>query len=254
LPATVFKEKPSMSLNPDYDRIVTLEPRRDTIEPVPPEPQPGPAAPAAPAAGDSGLVSATEPAAEARAKAPRSRPRWVLPTAIAVVGLIASGTLGYLFYSTNAHLDAAKHQLALTTANLGSTTNQLNALQADAAGKKVTADYLNMYIADSGKVRTDYQQIVACQNYGQCRTAAQQDLADLQAFQADRQAATVPSALSSSDSQLGDSISAAIAAVQELISGMDNNDVAKVKDGFSKVDDSMLSMAKAQAVLGTELR
>jgi len=76
----------------------------------------------------------------------------------------------------------------------------------------------------------------------------------MQAFQSDRQSAAVPASLSASDGQLGDSLSAGIAALQELITGMDNDQVAKVKDGFSKLDDSMLSMAKAEASLGAELR
>jgi hypothetical protein len=71
----------------------------------------------------------------------------------------------------------------------------------------------------------------------------------MQAFQSDRQSAAVPNALSSSDGQLGDSLSAGIAALQELINGMDNDNTAKIKDGFSKLDDAMLSMAKAEAAL-----
>ena len=34
---------------------------------------------------------------------------------------------------------------------------------------------------------------------------------------------------------------------------MDNDKVAKIKDGFNKLDASMLSMAKAEADLGSEL-
>jgi hypothetical protein len=76
----------------------------------------------------------------------------------------------------------------------------------------------------------------------------------MQAFQADRKDANVPSNLSSSDGELGDSLSAGIAALQELINGMDNNNVAKIKEGFSKLDASQLSMAKAEADLGSELK
>ena len=71
---------------------------------------------------------------------------------------------------------------------------------------------------------------------------------------ADRKAANVPSSLSTSDSELGDSLSAGIASLQELINGMDTDNVAKIKDGFNKLDASMLSMAKAEADLGSELQ
>ena len=91
-------------------------------------------------------------------------------------------------------------------------------------------------------------------SYSTCRTSAQQALQDMQAFQSDRQSATVPASLSASDSQLGDSLSAGIAALQELITGMDSNNVKKVDDGFNKLNDSMLSMAKAESALGAELK
>ena len=100
----------------------------------------------------------------------------------------------------------------------------------------------------------DYGQVVACNSYSTCRTSAQQALQDMQAFQSDRQSATVPASLSASDSQLGDSLSAGIAALQELITGMDSNNVKKVDDGFNKLNDSMLSMAKAESALGAELK
>ena len=35
---------------------------------------------------------------------------------------------------------------------------------------------------------------------------------------------------------------------------MDNDNTAKFKDGFSKLDDAMLSMAKAEAALAAEIR
>ena len=53
---------------------------------------------------------------------------------------------------------------------------------------------------------------------------------------------------------LGDSLTAGIAAVQELISGMDNDNAAKIKDGFNKLDSAMLSTFKAEASLGNELQ
>jgi len=53
---------------------------------------------------------------------------------------------------------------------------------------------------------------------------------------------------------LGDSLSAGIAAVQELINGMDTNDVKKVDAGFNQLNDAMLGIAKAESALGAELR
>jgi uncharacterized membrane-anchored protein YhcB (DUF1043 family) len=230
-----------MSSNPESESVATLEPvpTADETGPPPepfalPVPAPAPVTPFAPRV--------------------KSRPTWVLPIAIAAVGLIASGALGYLFYSTNNKLDATRHTLAQTQLTLDGTKQQLATAQADAATKKVTADYLNLYIADAGKVNTDYQLVVACTDYSSCRTSAQQALNDMQAFQSDRKAANVPSNLSTSDSELGDSLSAGIAALQELINGMDNNNMAKIKEGFNKLDASQLSMAKAEADLGSELR
>ena len=224
-----------MSTDPEYDRVITLD-QPQAQEPVPPEP--------------AAVLPASAPAEARRG----TRPKWLLPAAIAVVGLIASGSLGYLFYSTNLKLTATQHGLAATQSTLRSTQQQLATLQSDAASKKTIADYMSTYTVDAGKVRTDYGLVVACGSYSSCRTSAQQALDDMQAFQSDRQSAAVPAALSASDGQLGDSLSAGIAALQELISGMDNDQVAKVKDGFSKLDDSMLAMAKAESALGAELR
>ena len=111
-----------------------------------------------------------------------------------------------------------------------------------------------VFTVDAGKVSTDYGQVVACNSYSTCRTSAQQALQDMQAFQSDRRSASVPASLSASDSQLGDSLSAGIAALQELITGMDTDNVKKVDDGFNKLNDSMLSMAKAESALGAELK
>jgi len=245
-----------MSTNPQYESIATLEGQANGSEPapsaaladlVPERTAEDVQAPAFEA------VTAPAPAAPA-APSVRSRPKWVVPVAIAAAGLIASGALGYLFYSTNNKLDATRHTLAQTQLTLDGTKQQLTAAQVDAATKKVTADYLNLYANDAGKVRTDYELVVLCSDYSSCRTSAQQALNDMQAFQADRKAANVPSSLSTSDSELGDSLSAGIAALQELINGMDSDNVAKIKDGFNKLDASMLSMAKAEADLGSELQ
>jgi len=240
-----------MSINPEFESIATLETGANGFhEPLTAavEAPPSVAEVAAPVPD----VASAPPAPDAPA-APRARPRWVVPVAIAAAGLIASSSLGYLFYSTNNKLDATRHTLAQTQLTLDGTKQQLAAAQADAATRKVTADYLNLYTSDAGKVRTDYAQVVLCSDYSTCRTSAQQALNDMQAFQADRKAANVPSDLASSDSELGDSLSAAIVALQELIKGMDNDNLAKIKDGFNKLDASMLSMAKAEADLGSEL-
>jgi hypothetical protein len=236
-----MKETISMSSNPESESIATLEPvplaAAAEAQPEPlleAFPAPAPVTPIAPSV--------------------RSRPKWVLPVAIAAVGVIASGALGYLFYSTNTKLEATRHTLAQTQLTLDTTKQTLATAQADAATRKVTADYVNLYTSDAGKVRTDYEQVVLCTDYSSCRTSAQQALNDMQAFQADRKAANVPSNLSTSDGELGDSLSAGIAALQELINGMDNNNMAKIKDGFNKLDASQLSMAKAEADLGSELR
>lgn len=234
-----------MAIDPGLDSSVSVE----TVAPVEPHILELPAPAAEP-------VSAPEiqPPALEVAKPKRVRPRWAVPAAIAAVGLVASGTLGYLFYSTSSKLDATRHQLTVTQLSLDSTNKQLAAADADAATKKVTADYVKMYTADAGKVRTDYGDVVACNNYATCRFAAQQALVDMQTFQSDRQSADVPTALSASDSALGDSLTASIAALQELISGMDTNSRTKIDDGFNKLDASMLSMAKAEAALGNELQ
>ena len=262
-----------MSSNPEYDRIVTIEQQPlDGAEPVPPEAPPSPAelpvqadpyytlaaiAPQTPAIAPQSPTVYPGPIAQApRDVSPRgrTRPRWAVPVAIAAVGLIASGALGYFLYTTSNRLDATRHQLAETQLTLDSTSKKLTSLQADAAAKKAVADYVGMYVNDGAKVETDYAQVAGCNTFSECRTAADAALTDLQAFQSDRKSATVPAALSSSDSQLGDSISAAIAAVQELISGMDSSNRPKIDDGFKKLNDAMLSVAKAESALGSEIR
>ena len=232
-----------MSTDTDFSPVVVANP-------APPEPNviELPAADAPPVPAEAPLAPADGPRPQ------RSRPAWALPAAVAAIGLIASGTLGYLFYSTTSKLDATRHQLAVTQSDLRQTAAQLSAANTDAASKKAVADYVKMYTDNTGQVRSDYGQFTTCDNYASCRFAAQQTLTDLQAFQAARQSATVPSELSASDSALGDSLSAAIAAVQELISAMDTDNKTKFDDAYNKLDSSMLSMAKAEASLGSELQ
>jgi hypothetical protein len=224
-----------MSANPQYDGVITLEPRLDVPQLAPPE---APAAVELPPPPPAYLPSPT---------VQRQRPRWLVPSAIAAVGLIASGMLGYLLYTTNTKLEVTRQTLA-------GTKVQLTNLQADAARKKQVADYVSIYTLDAGRVQTDYQQVNACNTFSTCRTSAQQTLNDMQRFQSDRQSVQVPSELSASDSQLGDSLSAGIAAVQELIKGMDTNDVKKVDAAFNQLNDAMLGIAKAESALGAELR
>ena len=229
-----------MSISPELDGIVALPVQEEAAENTnghPPE------------------VAFSAPLAAPEAlPAKRPRPAWIVPAAIAAVGIIASGTLGYFLYATIQQRDTLHQHLVSTTATLDSTQAQLSAAQTDAATRKVTATYVAMEVADAGKVQTDYQVLINCNHYSECRTAAQQMLSDMQTFQEDRKSANVPSSLAGTDSSLGDALSAAIAADQELITGADNGDSAKVKAGFTKLDAAMLSVAKAQSTLGSQLK
>lgn len=218
-----------MAVNPDVDGIVTVVPTQEE-QPAPPIP----------------WMEAPAPV--------RPRRGWVLPVAIGVAGLIASGSLGGLLLSTSGQRDDARHQLTATRATLASTQQHLTAAQSDAAARKITADYVTFYVADSGKVFTDYGTLAACNSFSECRTAAQQALNDLQAFQSQRSAANVPTALASSDGMLSDALSAAIAAAQELITGMDSDNVSKIKDAGHKFDRAILSLGKAETALGAGLQ
>ena len=100
----------------------------------------------------------------------------------------------------------------------------------------------------------DYNQIELCDGYSTCRFAAQAALTDMQSFQSDRHSVVVPLDLANADNQLGDSLSAGIAALQELISGMDTDNAGKIRDGFKKLEGAMLTMSKAEVALGSALR
>lgn len=229
-----------MSANPEIEGIVALPVPEPATEPAP-EPALVPEAP---------VVDAVQPTVRPR----KPRPSWLVPASIAAIGVLVAGALGYLLYTTTLQRDTLHAQLVSTKTTLASTQTDLSAAKADAAQKKVTADYVALYVADEGKVLTDYETVVACGAYSDCRTSAQQFLTDMQAFQSDRKAATVPSALQDQDSSLGDALSAAIAGDQELISGMDNAEISKIDDGSKKVDAAMLNLAKAEGAMGTALK
>jgi hypothetical protein len=253
-----------MAVNPEFDQIVNLQPRTQ-------DPEAAPAAPPYSNAPGTYLEPAqlaetpppamAGPVAQPVQATARKRSGWMVPAAIAAMGIIASGALGYLLYTTTGQRDSARHQLADTKATLATTQGtlatseaDLAAARSDAAAKQSIADYTRMFISNGGAVQIDYEKLAACNSFSQCRTSSQQLLTDLQAFQTARSGVQVPAALSSSDAALGDSVSAAIAGTQEFISGLDNANVAKITDGGKKVDAAMLGVAKAESALGTALK
>jgi hypothetical protein len=185
---------------------------------------------------------------------PRARRGWIGVVAVGVVGLIASGTLGYILYTTTGQRDVAQRETVSTQATLTSTQGTLSSAQQDLAARNKITAYVAMYFVDSGRVHIDYQKLEACRSFGSCRTAAQSALTDMQTLQADRSSMTAPAVLANSDGMLRDALSAAIAADQELISGMDNSNAHKFSDGWRKLSAAMLGVAKAEAVLGAELQ
>jgi multidrug efflux pump subunit AcrA (membrane-fusion protein) len=241
VPATrVQQGEIAVGINAEFDRIVTLEPRSDATEHVPSAAQP------------VELTPLAVPVAPVEA---RSRPRWIVPAAIFAVGLIASGALGYFLYTTSSQLTSAKHQLATTQAALTSTQTQLGDAQAEARHQKQVRDYQTLVLTNQGKVLTDYESFSkTCKSYDTCLNGGQAILTELQAFQSARQSATVPSELSGVDSQLGDSISAGIASLQEFVNGMETFNSNKITDGLKKLDSAMLSMSKAEAALGAQVK
>jgi hypothetical protein len=180
------------------------------------------------------------------AAAPHTRPRWIVPTGIAFVGLIVAGTLGGFLYTTIGQRDAARHQLTSTQATLTDTQKELTA-------RETTDAYVKVYLAYGGRVTTDYGNVTACNSYVTCRIPAQEMLIDMKAFQAARSGAVVPPALANAHTLVGESLSAATAADEELISGMDTNDDAKIKEGFKKLDAAMLGFARAESAIAAPL-
>jgi len=248
-----------MATQPEFDSVVSLRPYDQAIEPVPipagdlpaPGAQPAPGDLAPPAAPAPSSISEVAGVAEGGARS--GRRGWVAPVAIGAVGVIAAASLSYFLVNTTGQRDAARTELASTRVALASTKTQLATAQADAASKKITADYVSLYVVNSGRVQTDYEEIVACTAYSVCRTAAQQLLTDLQSFQSARTSASVPGTLSNSDGMLGDSISSGIAGTQEFITGMDTDSTSKITDGLTKVDAAMLAMGKAETALGAAI-
>jgi len=190
----------------------------------------------------------------AKAKERRAKPPWLKTAVLGAAARVAAGTLGYVANTAAQQRNQAFDAFVSTKAALVATDTALTQAKQDAATKKVTADYVSMYVADTGRIETDYQVVSACNSFSTCRTASQQLLEDLQKFQSDRSAATVPGGLSASDASLGDALSAAIAADEEIISGMDTDSFSKFKDGFNRLDAAMLNVAKAEATLGSELK
>jgi len=233
-----------MAINTEIEEIVALRPEPNGADASPREAVLVVTPPAAPQP-DPDLGPAERPIRT------HGRRGWVLPVAIGAAALIASGTLGGFLWSTVGQRDTARHQLTVTQATLTTTGAQLTAARADAATRKVTSDYVALVAVDTGRVVTDYQAIVACTSYSPCRTASQQLLTDLQAFQAQRAAANVPIALSNADGELRDGLSAAIAALGEFIVGEDTDDTSKLKDGGHKVDAALGAIGKAEAAIGT---
>ena len=235
-----------MSTNPEFERVVVLVPDHNGHEFVPPE---APALAAPQATAETALTGAV-PLAVPEPIAPRKRSRgWIGTVAVGVVGLIASGSLGYLLYTTTGERDTAAHQLVLTTAKLDSTQATLDTANADLTDKKAVAQYMTMVVRDEGRVQTDYHVLAACKSYGACLTAGQTLLSDLRAFQAERSNALVPSGVQSGDSMLGDALSAAISGAQVFVTGMINFSVPQVTSGLHKIDAAMLSMGKAESAI-----
>ena len=158
----------------------------------------------------------------------RNRRGWIGLAAIAVLGLIALGTLSGFLYAAVAQRDSARHQLA---------------------ARKAADLYLDMYVFNNGRVMTEYENAVVCDTYAACRTAAEDLASSIKAFQRARSSAVVPSEFAKADSQIGDALSAALVGDQELLSGMDAGDVAKIKEGSTNVDKAILNLAKAEMAL-----
>ena len=224
-----------MTLDPNPG-VATPQPYAEAFDPSVPEP-----------------VTILVPTPEAK-PTPKRRRAWIGMVAIGCIGAIAAGTLGYLLYTATGQRDDALRAVDETQSALASTQAALKTTQQDLAARRAVITYAAIYAADSGNVRIEYAKLAGCSSFGSCRTSAQSLLSNLQIFQADRAAAVIPPGLAESDAMLRDGLSAAIAAVQSLISGMDNANRARFEAGWKKLTAAMLSVAKAEAALGAELK
>jgi len=236
-----------MSSNPEVDGIVALRPDPFAVQALP-EIAPAPELEA------DALPPVGSPAEPITSPARKSRPKWLPSVAVGAVAVVALSTLGYFLNSTTDQRNAVSHELSSTQATLASNQQDLGAARKDAAARMAVATYVSFYVVNHGRVQTDYGVFNNCDNFSQCRTAAQQMLTDMQTFQSERTSASVPNDLANSNSMLGDSLSAAIAATQEIVSALDNGDFAKYKAAYKKLDAAMLSMAKAEGALGAAIR
>jgi hypothetical protein len=232
-----------MSTNPELNEIVTLP----VAEPAP-EPTNGHRAE---------LAVAQEPEAPpipaVAAPAKRSRPSWRGSLAVGVVALIASGSLGYLLYSTTQERNATQVALAGTQAQLKDSQTKLELANSDAATKLITAKYVALYTKDQGRVQIDYETFMRCNSFGACRTASQNLVNDIGQFQSDRKAANVPTELVGADRDLGDALSSAYAAAAQIVSAMDSASVSRFTAGIKKLDAAMLALGKVQFGIGGQL-
>jgi len=268
-----------MSYHPEFDRLVATEPGPDGQEAQPPEAlTPAPVAPVvpvepapqymAPQYAPAAPVVPVEPApqymapqyapaappfyAEVPASARKKRSfGWVLPVVIALIGLIASGSLGYLLYTTTNEREAALKQGAATQATLDKLQAQFDAQQADAASRKVVADYVFMVERNNARVHLDYHAMGTCKSFGACRIAAQNFYNDLQAWQSERGLAKTSTSLVAANNMLGDALSAAIAGARQFISGMDALNVNTVIAAGKKIDAALFSIDKAESAIGS---
>lgn len=203
----------------------------------------------APAVQDYPAPPVYAPAYEPPAPAPvaaapkKARPAWIVPAAIAVVGLIASGSLGYLFYSTNQKLQSTQAQLTETRLTLDSTGKDLRSEKAQAA-------YVQLFEKDMGRESTDFAAVVECDSFSSCRSATNDMLSDTQAFQSDHQTAKVPPEFANVDSNLGDALTAEIAALKDLQSAINSGNETRISQAFGQVNDATLSLFKTESGLG----
>jgi hypothetical protein len=230
-----------MSLNPDVDRNVS--PGQQTFA-APSGPLPvfsGPSAYELPAPPQSPPWEAHVVAAPVR----RQR-GWIAPTVIALIGLIASGALGGFLVATIGQRDTARHQLASAQTTLAASEKRLAAGQA-------TAAYVHLYAVNSGLITTEYQNLILCDAYVNCRAAAQNLMSDMSSFQTARTNAAVPPALADADSQVGAALIAGVAADKELTSAMDAADMTKIQEGLKKLDTAMLAFARAESAVAASI-